>query len=139
MGFAIAWQNDAAGGQYRSDGPASQVTLDPLTKTERLCALTDVPDAGARETVAQVGGLPESLILMRQGERVQAFLNVCPHAGRRLDWAPGRFLIDQGLLVCAAHGACFDVPDGHCLSGPCRGQALTAVAVAVRDGDIFLA
>lgn len=81
---------------------------------------------------------PESLLLMRRGDEVRAFLNVCPHAGRRLDWAPGRFLFDAGLLVCAAHGACFRVPDGHCVSGPCRGQSLTEVPLLLRDGAVHL-
>lgn len=101
--------------------------------------LADIPDTGAREVVTCLDDIPESLILLRQGDRVEAFLNICPHAGRRLDWAPGRFLIDEGFLVCAAHGACFSVPDGRCVSGPCRGQALTVVAVKVREGEVFLA
>jgi nitrite reductase/ring-hydroxylating ferredoxin subunit len=112
------------------------VTCDPLTKTERLCALSDVPEGGAHEVVATVHGAGESLILLRRGEEVAAFLNVCPHAGRRLDWAPGRFLFEQGLLVCAAHGASFSVPDGRCVSGPCRGQSLTAVRVRVDAGEV---
>jgi nitrite reductase/ring-hydroxylating ferredoxin subunit len=112
------------------------VTCDPLTKTERLCALSDVPEGGAHEVVATVHGAGESLILLRRGEEVAAFLNVCPHAGRRLDWAPGRFLFEQGLLVCAAHGASFSVPDGRCVSGPCRGQSLTAVRVRVDSGEV---
>jgi nitrite reductase/ring-hydroxylating ferredoxin subunit len=115
------------------------VTCDPLTKTERLCGLDEVPEAGAHEVVATVNGASESLILMRRGDAIAAFLNICPHAGRRLDWAPGRFLFDQGFLVCAAHGACFSVPDGRCVSGPCRGQSLTGVPILVRDTGVFLA
>lgn len=137
--IAVAWQNVAAGAQYRSHRPVSQVTGDALTKPERLCMLADIPDAGAREVVTCLDDIPESLILLRQGDRVEAFLNICPHAGRRLDWAPGLFLIDEGFLVCAAHGACFSLPDGRCVSGPCRGQALTGVAVEVREGEVFLA
>jgi nitrite reductase/ring-hydroxylating ferredoxin subunit len=104
-----------------------------------LCGLEEVPEAGAHEVVATVNGASESLILMRRGDAIAAFLNICPHAGRRLDWAPGRFLFDQGFLVCAAHGACFSVPDGRCVSGPCRGQSLTGVPILVRDTGVFLA
>jgi nitrite reductase/ring-hydroxylating ferredoxin subunit len=64
---------------------------------------------------------------------------VCPHAGRRLDWAPGKFLRDkQGHLVCAAHGATFELEGGVCVAGPCRGAALRAVDVEVRDGVVSL-
>ncbi|HPW13843.1 MAG TPA: Rieske (2Fe-2S) protein, partial [Thermomonas sp.] len=63
-----------------------------------------------------------------------------PHAGRRLDWAPGKFLrAKDGMLVCAAHGASFELANGVCVAGPCRGESLRAVAVEVRDGGISLA
>jgi nitrite reductase/ring-hydroxylating ferredoxin subunit len=86
------------------------------------------------------GGDGESLILHRRGDRVRAWLNVCPHAGRRLDWAPGRFLVGKdGLLVCAAHGASFELEQGRCVAGPCRGDSLRAIAVTVQDGQVLLA
>lgn len=85
-------------------------------------------------------GDAESLILHRDGAQVRAWLNVCPHAGRRLDWAPGQFLKSKdGLLVCAAHGASFELQAGQSVAGPCRGDRLRAVAVEVRDGAVFLA
>jgi len=104
-----------------------------------LARISDVPDGGALAASAQIGGERESLVLLRKGETVCAFLNVCPHAGRSLDWAPGRFLLDGGFLICAAHGATFSVPDGDCVSGPCRGQRLREVPIALRDGVIELA
>lgn len=103
-----------------------------------LCALTDIPDGGAREGEGEVGGVAESLILTRCGGQVFAFLNVCPHAGRRLDWAPGQFLIDRGHLVCAVHGATFELPTGECIGGPCRGASLCAVAAEVHDAQVWL-
>ncbi|WP_068832955.1 Rieske (2Fe-2S) protein [Xanthomonas graminis] len=92
------------------------------------------------EAEATLGGAVESLLLYRDGDGVRAWLNVCPHAGRRLDWAPGQFLKSrEGHLVCAAHGATFELQQGNCVSGPCRGQSLLAVPVAVREGQVFLA
>ena len=76
--------------------------------------------------------------LLRSGERVAAFENECPHAARRLDWAPGRFLVEDGLLICAAHGAMFAIPGGECVSGPCRGESLQAVPTHVVDGAVDL-
>lgn len=104
-----------------------------------LCAIAEIPDGGAREIEADVGGIAESLILTRRGKRVSAFLNVCPHAGRRLDWAPGQFLIDRGLLVCAVHGASFGLSTGVCVGGPCRGASLREVATEIRDAQVWLA
>ncbi|MEN1973353.1 Rieske 2Fe-2S domain-containing protein [Luteimonas sp. MJ204] len=93
------------------------------------------------EAEAVVDGAAESVILHRDAAGgVRAWLNICPHAGRRLDWAPGRFLESkEGLLVCAVHGASFETVGGVCEAGPCRGDALRAVPVEVRDGAVWLA
>jgi nitrite reductase/ring-hydroxylating ferredoxin subunit len=97
-----------------------------------------MPDGEAMAQDVMLSGGEESVILLRKGERVKAWLNICPHAGRRLDWAPGKFLLSKGLLVCAAHGACFDTDKGECVSGPCRGESLRAVPVRVEQGDVLL-
>jgi nitrite reductase/ring-hydroxylating ferredoxin subunit len=96
-----------------------------------LILLPSATPEGISETELAIGGETQSLILRRRGDQLQAWLNVCPHAGRRLDWAPGRFLLDKGHLVCAAHGASFELEHGLCISGPCRGQSLVPVAVAL--------
>jgi nitrite reductase/ring-hydroxylating ferredoxin subunit len=103
-----------------------------------LCAVAEIPDGGAREVEAEVDGIAESLILTRRGEHVSVFLNICPHAGRRLDWAPGQFLIDRGHLVCAVHGASFELPTGECIGGPCRGASLRVVVAEVREGQVWM-
>ena len=105
----------------------------------RLVALDQIEDGGLLEVEGTVAGDAESLVLHREGDRVRGWFNVCPHAGRRLDWAPGKFLRSEGLLVCAAHGASFELAGGECVAGPCRGASLRAVALEVRDGDVFLA
>ncbi len=105
-----------------------------------LASLGDLPDGGLLEVEADVGGSAESLILHRDGDAVRAWLNICPHAGRRLDWAPGKFLQSKdGLLVCAAHGASFELREGACVAGPCRGESLRAVAVDVVEGAVRIA
>ena len=104
-----------------------------------LIALDSLEDGGFAEVEALVDGDAESLILHRSGGRVRAWLNVCPHAGRRLDWAPGKFLKSrEGHLVCAAHGASFELGGGTCVAGPCRGDSLRAIAVEVRNGEVML-
>jgi len=104
-----------------------------------LCRLDDIPDGEAIAVDASLPEGEESLIVVRKGEAVHAYLNICPHAGRRLDWAPGKFLLKDGILICAAHGASFQAGDGLCVGGPCRGDRLRAVAVDVVAGDVRLA
>ena len=107
---------------------------------EPLVSLDALAEGALAEVEAVLDGDAESLVVYRQGTAVRAWLNVCPHAGRRLDWAPGQFLKSrEGHLVCAAHGAAFELEGGQCVSGPCRGDALRLVAVEVRDGQVWLA
>ena len=110
---------------------------DPADVLARLDALA--PDS-LHEVEAVLEGDAESLLLYRDAAGgVRAFLNVCPHAGRRLDWAPGKFLRSkEGQLVCAAHGASFDLANGECTAGPCRGERLRSVDVHCVDGDVRL-
>lgn len=116
------------------DGAVVRTSLN----AQSLATIAGIPDGGACEVEAEVDGVAESLILTRRGEQVAAFLNICPHAGRRLDWAPGQFLFDRGHLVCAVHAATFELPSGECINGPCRGASLRAVATEVRDGQVWL-
>ena len=110
-----------------------------------LCQLDEIPDGGATavDALLAVDGEadPEqgSLILLRRGGEVRGYLNICPHTGRRLDYAPGKFLLKNDTLICAVHGATFNQADGLCIAGPCRGEHLREVAVQVQDGAIHLA
>lgn len=126
----------------RRPGPSVRTPLSDETVTTGstpLLAFDAIPDGGFAECEATVDGDAESLVLHRDGDGVRAWLNICPHAGRRLDWAPGQFLRSkEGLLVCAAHGASFELQGGDCVAGPCRGERLRAVAVTVRDGQVWL-
>lgn len=100
-------------------------------------SLDSFVDGGFFDLEAMVDGVPEALIVHRRGNAISAWLNVCPHAGRRLDWAPGKFLVSkEGHLVCAAHGASFETLEGVCVAGPCRGERLRRVAVEVVDGQL---
>lgn len=100
--------------------------------------LDAIAPGGLGETEMTVEGVAESVIVHRDGDAVRAWANVCPHAGRRLDWAPGQFLKSRdGLLVCAVHGASFELGAGECVAGPCRGQFLQPVKVIVRDGEVM--
>ena len=111
-----------------------------MTIVAALIALDAIADGAFAEVEAVVDGDAESLVLYRDGAQVRAFLNICPHAGRRLDWAPGQFLKSrEGHLVCAAHGASFTLDSGDCIAGPCKGDRLRTVPVDVRDGLVYLA
>ena len=108
-----------------------------------LCRLADIPDGQARGFVATAGATggdsPRDIVVARCGGQVHGYVNRCPHVGTPLDWTPDRFMTADGRhLLCATHGAIFQVEDGLCLRGPCAGARLTGIAVRVEGDAVVL-
>ncbi len=99
-------------------------------------------DLGPLEAIAPEGAKgyevgEHSVVVVRRGAVVHAYLNRCPHLGVELNWMPDQFLDRSGrLLQCATHGALFEPDTGYCIAGPCRGKSLPRVACAVQGGHI---
>jgi nitrite reductase/ring-hydroxylating ferredoxin subunit len=103
-----------------------------------LCRVEDLPD-GETRGFGPAPGAFTGLFALRRGERVQVWVNACPHLGVALDWAPDRFLTHDGArIVCSTHGAEFRLDDGLCVRGPCKGERLEAVPVVVEDGMVLV-
>lgn len=96
-----------------------------------------IPSTGVAGFDLDIGNETLALLVLREGDEVRVFHNVCPHAGRRLEVAPGRFIVDSGSVICSAHGACFSIPDGCCTAGPCRAESLRELRSEVRGGEIW--
>lgn len=105
---------------------------------QTVCGLADIPDQGARDAEVRSGGDVLPVVLLRQAGRVYAYLNVCPHQGRMLNFAPDRFMVQDGIVMCSHHGATFRVTDGTCIGGPCRGAALRRLNTLVQDGRVMI-
>lgn len=104
-----------------------------------LGPLSGLADPGSREFRIGGGDWPFKGFVVRKGENLYAYQNVCPHAGHPLNWKPDSFLTpDSESIICASHGAAFVIETGECFAGPCPGRALKRVAVAVRDGHVFV-
>jgi len=102
-----------------------------------LCALTDLDDPGSKGF--KVGRRPR-LFVVRRGDDVFGYINLCPHQGTPLDWKPDAFLtVEEDAIMCATHGALFNIEDGVCTWGPCQGMKLAPVPVRVEDGLVKLA
>jgi nitrite reductase/ring-hydroxylating ferredoxin subunit len=103
-----------------------------------LCRLEDIPDGGAKGFPPAPGGFT-GLMAVRQGDAVFVYVNSCPHIGTPLDWTPDRFLSADGKrIVCATHGAEFQIADGLCIRGPCHGDRLEPVVAQIEDGTIYV-
>ncbi len=106
--------------------------------SELLCALSDLPEIGAKGfDPAQSGS--DTLFVVRRFDAVFAYRNVCPHEHTPLAWRKDRYLSTDGSqIVCFAHNARFNLADGECTEGPCFGQRLEALPVTVKDGVIHV-
>lgn len=104
-----------------------------------LCRADAIGEAAGKGFVLGEGRWKREIFVVRKGGRIYGYVNSCPHAGTPIDWMPDRFFTNDGrFLICATHGALFEVEDGFCVRGPCRGLALDPVPVAEEAGDIVL-
>ena len=97
-----------------------------------LCHLDDLPDGEALGFDPEGSG-QDSILVVRQGARLHGYRDLCPHYGDTpMAWRRHAYLNAEGTyIVCAAHGALFEIDGGACVRGPCLGQALTPVKLAV--------
>ena len=107
---------------------------------QRLCAVTDIPDGdSAAFAIDSADGFPRDLIAVRKDGKVYIYLNTCPHIGAPLDFVRGQFLdADKEYIFCANHAALFRIEDGHCVWGPCAGEALTPLPVEIEGDDVYV-
>ncbi len=133
--FRFSVDGDGSGGDNAGAEPAG---TDPDREPRYVAPLSAVPTDGTLRCEARRDRRGTELILRRRGDDVLAWRNSCPHKPEvRLDPGPGAIVRDD-QLVCHEHAARFDCADGVCTAGPCRGDALEEIAVAVRDGDVYL-
>ena len=100
-----------------------------------VCRFDELPEPGARGFSFPGAVIPDEWFLVRYEDRVYAYRNLCPHAGRFLNWKEDAFLTkDRTLIMCAGHGALFDPKHGGCIAGAALGQKLESLAVTVEDG-----
>lgn len=101
--------------------------------------LEQIDDPGCREFAIGEGDWPFRGFVVRQGDAVFAYQNFCAHVGHPLNWKPDEFLTkDKSALLCASHGALYEIHSGECSGGPCRGRSLRKVNVEVRDGIVYV-
>ncbi len=104
-----------------------------------VCRLDELEDPGCKEFRIGAGDWPFKGFVVRQGDAVYAYENSCMHAGHPLNWRQDSFLSGDGKqIICASHGARYEIDSGECVAGPCPGKKLRAVDVAVRDGAVVV-
>lgn len=101
--------------------------------------LDELDDPGCREFEIGEGDWPFRGFVVRQGDAVYAYENYCMHVGHPLNFKPDSFLTrDLSKIICASHGALYEIESGLCVAGPCPGKSLRPVSVDVIDGFIVV-
>ncbi len=99
----------------------------------------NITDPGCREFTLGDGDWPFKGFIVRQGNEIYAYQNYCVHAGHPLNWKPDSFLTPDGSqIICASHGAVYEIKSGVCVAGPCPGKKLRALDVEIRDGTVVV-
>lgn len=106
-----------------------------------LCNQNELEEYQTRGFDIELGGDKTlDFFLLKQDGEVRAYLNFCPHLGIPLNWQPDQFMSLEGTHIqCSTHGALFQLEDGYCFSGPCRGESLTPLNIKISaTGDVYL-
>ncbi len=103
-----------------------------------LCPLAALEDGEARGFGPFDGGRTK-VVVVRRGEGVRAYWDACPHyGGTPMAWRTNAYLnAARDRIVCASHGAEFDIETGACTLGAALGLSLPPAPVVVDDaGDV---
>lgn len=104
-----------------------------------LGPLEDIIDGGAKEFIFGRGTTVFSMFVVRRGEQVYGYLNICPHYSSPLNHRAGQFLNDDGSRIrCTMHFAEFRIEDGFGIAGAAQNCWLDPVPVRVEQGMIVL-
>jgi nitrite reductase/ring-hydroxylating ferredoxin subunit len=105
----------------------------------RLCDARELGEGTSRGFDPARTGRDTMFIVRRGG--LHAWRNACPHwGGTSMAWRKDAFLNREGTrIVCAAHGAQFDIATGLCTLGPCIGEKLAGVElIESADGSLHV-
>jgi len=112
----------------------------PKIQRIKICELADLPLLACREFhFSDSNGQETKGFVINAGQQLVAFKNACPHWGIELNWQPDRFLnFNKSHVICAVHGALFQIDDGLCIDGPCVFRKLQTYPVAVEKGVLYV-
>ena len=105
----------------------------------RVGRLDELDDPGCREFSIGEGDWPFRGFIVRKNDAVYAYQNYCVHVGHPLNFKPDSFLTkDNSLIICASHGALYEIESGVCIAGPCPGKTLHRVRADIVDGEVVV-
>ncbi len=102
-----------------------------------VCTQEELNVLNSKEFILYQNNRPYFGLVVQKDDEIFAYTNSCPHQGRMLQWKKDRFLNkDASRIMCAAHGAMFELHTGICDAGPCVGKRLKPLRV-VRENSVI--
>ena len=104
-----------------------------------VATMDEISDPGSKGLSLDMNGTTLDVFIVKKDSQLSVYKNTCPHTQGPLDWTPDQFLdLDNEYIMCANHGALFEIKTGLCVYGPCKKQSLIAVAFTVKNNQICL-
>ena len=102
-----------------------------------LCRLDDLGDGEARG-FGPFADTRAKIVVVRRGERIFGYWDACPHYGDTpMAWRTDAYLNAAGdRIVCASHGAEFEIETGLCVHGAALGLWLKGAPVKIEAGRV---
>ncbi len=99
----------------------------------------EIPHGHSRKFQLARGGKTVDGFVVNFKEKFYAYVNECCHIPMRLDWYENEFFTrDKRYIICPTHGAAYEPNTGLCVDGPCPGEYLEPIPVAVKHGRIIV-
>jgi nitrite reductase/ring-hydroxylating ferredoxin subunit len=100
---------------------------------------SDIPAGTSRKFQLACGHkMIDGFVINFKG-RFYAYINRCCHIPVPLDWTENEFFTrDKRHLICLTHGATYEPNTGLCIDGPCPGEYLDVIPVAVKQGQVIV-
>jgi len=110
-----------------------------MPQEQILANVNEISDPGCKGLSIERNGTKLELFIVQKDSQISVYENSCPHTQGPLDWTPDQFLnMENEYIMCANHGALFEIDTGLCVYGPCKKQSLTAVPFSVKEDKIYL-
>ena len=115
-----------------ASGRSGETLMEAVMQFIRLCHADDIAEGHSRGFDPHAEG-QDSVMVVRHGGRLHAWRDACPHhGGTPMAWWKDHYLNAASTrIVCASHGAQFDIETGECTLGPCMGQRLQKVELVI--------
>lgn len=108
---------------------AMVTALMPVTRWQKVCALTEIPQLGARVVKSAQGNIA---VFRTADDGVFALLDKCPHKGGPLSQG----IVFGRKVACPLHGWNIGLDDGNAVA-PDRG-CTQSFAVRIKNGEVYL-